>query len=101
MLATEHRALRSTMQIISLESFPSDEREDFISSCKRWRRDPDDFVVTAEEPDSPGSPPGPVRREVIVTHIPSGKARRYAAGHGSNWNLSFGEDLQALYFTRT
>jgi len=71
---------------------------DFRSSCARWRKRPDEFLVKAEEPDLPAGPPRRIQREVIVVHVPSAKARRYQAGHGSSWNAAFEDDLQALYF---
>lgn len=82
-------------------SFPADEREDFKSSCLRWRRSPDEFIVTAEEHDFDPGVPSPLRREVIVVHIPSAKARRYEAGHASSGNAAFEDDLQALYVPRS
>ena len=88
------------VRTIAFNLFPEDEQEDFRSSCKRWRRNPDDFIVKAEEHDPAPGIVSPLRREVIVIHVPSAKARRYEAGHGSSWNAAFEDDLQALYFTR-
>jgi hypothetical protein len=86
------------MRSVEFRFFPEDEKEDFAQSCARWRKNPDEFAVRAEEQE-PGSAPSPLRREVIVTHTPTGKARRYEAGSGSNWNASFEDDLQALFFS--
>jgi hypothetical protein len=89
------------MRTVAFDLFPADEREDFISSCRRWRRNPEEFLVKAEEYDPPPGPPSPVRRDVIVMYVNSGKARRYEAGHGSNWNAAFEDDLQALFFANS
>ena len=89
------------MRTIAFNSFPADEREDFISSCQRWRRNPNEFLVTAQEHDPYAGVPSPLRREVIVVHRPSAKARRYQAGHATSWNAAFEDDLQALYFPRS
>lgn len=87
------------MRTLAFTLLPPDEQDNFLSSCRRWRRNPKEFLVKAEEYDpSPGAP-SPLRRDVIVAHVPSGKARRYAAGHGSSWNASFEDDLQAVFFT--
>ena len=86
------------MRTIAFNLFPEDEQEDFRSSCARWRKSPNEFLVKAEEPDLPAGPPRPIQREVIVVHVPSAKARRYQAGRGSSWNAAFEDDLQALYF---
>lgn len=87
------------MRTIAFERFPQDEQEDFRSSCKRWRKKPEEFVVRAEERDSSATSVTPLQRDVIVLHVPSGKARRYAAGNGTSWNAKFEDDLQAVYFT--
>ena len=89
----------NSMRTIAFNLFPEDERDDFRSSCIRWRKSPDEFLVKAEEADLPAGPPRRIQREVIVTHVPSAKARRYRAGHGSSWNAAFEDDLQALYFS--
>jgi Protein of unknown function (DUF3606) len=85
------------MRTIAFALFPTDEQEDFRSSCRRWRKSPDEFRVTAEEEEL--GPPAPIQRDVVVVHPPTGKARRYSAGSGTNWNIKFDEDLQAAYFT--
>ena len=92
---------KTPMRTVTFNRFPADEQEDFISSCKRWHRNPNHFLVEAEEYDPPPGPPSGLRREVIVKHIPSGKARRYEAGHRSSWNAAFEDDLQALFFPRS
>jgi hypothetical protein len=88
------------MRTIAFNSFPQDEQEIFRSSCVRWGKRPDDFLVSAEELDSPGRR-GPAHREVTVEHIPSSKARTYRAGRGAGWIGDFEDDLQAVYFGRT
>lgn len=87
------------MRTIAFNLFPEDEQEDFRSSCVRWRKSPDEFLVKSEEPDFPAGALRAIEREVIVIHVPSAKARRYQAGHGSSWNAAFEDDLQALYFS--
>jgi hypothetical protein len=87
------------MRTIAFNLFPEDEQVDFRSSCVRWRKRPDEFLVKAEEPDLPAPLPRPIQREVIVVHVPTAKARRYQAGRGSSWNAAFEDDLQALYFS--
>ena len=91
---------KTSMRTVAFNSFPINEREDFISSCRRWRRNPEAFLVNAEEEDDrrPSTSASPVRRDVIVMHVASGKARRYHASYGSNWNAAFEDDLQALFF---
>jgi hypothetical protein len=86
------------MRTLEFKQLPADEQEDFISSCKRWRRAPHEFHVKAEERDEVPGLPAPMRRDVVVLHLPSRKARRYQAGHGSNWNAAFEDDLQARFF---
>ena len=88
----------SLMRTIAFTSFPQDEQDRFRSSCRWWRKKPDDFVVKAEEPDMPPGPPAPTERDVIVVHKPTGKGRRYGAGSGTNWILKFEDDIQAGYF---
>jgi hypothetical protein len=88
------------MRTIAFTSFPRDEQDDFRFSCRRWRRNPDEFTVKAEENDPPPGSAMPMRREVIVVYSPTGKGRRYSAGGGTNWILTFSDDLQAVYFGR-
>lgn len=88
------------MRPIAFTSFPRDEQDDFRSSCRRWRKNPDEFIVQAEESDPLAGPPRPAERDVIVTHSPTGKSRRYSAGSGASWNMKFEDDLQAAYFAR-
>jgi hypothetical protein len=88
------------MRTIAFASFPQDEQDDFRSSCRRWRKSPDEFIVRAEEQDPPPGPPTSIQRDVIVVHEPTGKARRYSAGSGTSWNIKFEDDLQAVYFAR-
>jgi hypothetical protein len=87
------------MRTIAFNLFPQNEQDVFRSSCLRWLKSPDEFLVKAEEPDLPAGFPRSVQREVIVVHVPSAKARRYQAGHGSSWNAAFEDDLQAVYFS--
>jgi hypothetical protein len=87
------------MRTLAFNRLPPDEQEGFISSCRRWTRNPEEFLVKAEEYDPPPGAPSPSRRDVIVTHVPSGKARRYTAGHGSSWNAAFEDDLQAVFYS--
>lgn len=88
------------MRTIAFALFPQDEQDDFRSSCKRWRKNPDEFLVNAEEHDPPPGPATPIQRDVVVVHVPTGKARRYSASSGSSWNRKFDDDLQAVYFAR-
>lgn len=88
------------MRTIAFTLFRQDEQDDFRSSCRRWRKSPDEFTVQAEENDPPPGPPSPMQRDVIVKHSATGKARRYSAGSGTSWNVKFDEDLQAAYFIR-
>ena len=88
------------MRTIAFASFPQDEQDDFRSSCRRWRKRPDEFLVKAEETDPPPGPPSPIQRDVVVLHNPTGKARRYSASNGTSWNIKFDDDLQAAYFAR-
>ena len=88
------------MRTIAFTLFPQDEQEDFRSSCKRWRKSPDEFLVKAEVDDPPAGPATPIQRDVLVVHVPTGKARRYTASSGTNWNSKFDDDLQAVYFAR-
>jgi hypothetical protein len=88
------------MRNIAFALFPQDEQDDFRSSCRRWRKNPDEFRVKAEELDPPPGPPIPMQRDVVVVHVPTGKARRYTASNGSSWNRKFDDDPQAVYFAR-
>jgi hypothetical protein len=90
---------KSAMKTIAFKLFPASEQEDFVWSCSHLGgKRPDEFLVRAEEEDpGPGSGQS-VRREVIVKHLPSGKARRYGAGDGSSWISKFQDDLEAVYF---
>ena len=88
------------MRTIAFALFPQDEQDDFRSSCRRWRKSPGDFLVKAEEHDPPPGPATPLQRDVVVLHVPTGKARSYSAGSGTSWNSKFDEDLQAAYFAR-
>jgi hypothetical protein len=83
------------MRTIPFNSFPTDEQEIFQSSCVRWGKKLRDFVVTADEPDSPDR-----EREVTVTYVPSARARSYRAGDGARWIGEFEDDLQLVYFGR-
>jgi hypothetical protein len=87
------------MRTIAFNLFPEHEQDNFRSSCVRWRKRPNEFLVKAEETDVPAVPPMPIQRQVIVVHVSSAKARRYQAGQGSSWNAAFEDDLQALYFS--
>src|SRR5947208_918840 len=89
------------MRTIAFNCFPEGEQAAFRSSCLRWRKSPNEFLVKAEEVEVPAGLPRPIQREVIVVHVPSAKARRYRAGHGSSWNAAFEDDLQAVYFSTT
>jgi hypothetical protein len=86
------------MRTIPFHQFPADEQEDFYSTCMRWRKQPHEFFIEAQEYDPHPTAPSLLRRDVIVVHYPSIKGRRYEAGHGSNWNTAFEGDLQALYY---
>jgi hypothetical protein len=87
------------MRTIAFNLFPRGEQEVFRSSCRRWGRSPAEFNVRAEEHElSPGSN-NASHRDVIVRHMRLGKARRYEAGGGSDWNGAFEDDLQALFFS--
>jgi hypothetical protein len=99
MITTTHLE-NHPMRTIAFTLFPSDEQEDFRSSCKRWRKSPEEFLVKAEEQDPPAGPATPIQRDVLVVHVPTGKARRYTASSGTNWNRKFDDDLQAVYFAR-
>lgn len=41
---------------------------------------------------------GPWRQTVTITHLPSGKSKSYAAGHGSSFPVEFIADWQAGEF---
>lgn len=89
---------KAPMRTVAFNLLPANEQEDFAWWRRKAGRMPDEFLVRAEEEDPfPGSGQ-PVRREVIVKHVPSGKAMRYRAGPGSNWIMAFVDDLQAGYF---
>ena len=88
------------MRTIAFALFPQDEQDDFRSSCRRWRKNPEEFLVKAEEQDPPPGPPTSTHRDVVVVHNPTGKARRYSVGNGTSWNIKFDDDLQAAYFAR-
>jgi hypothetical protein len=88
------------MRTVAFTSFPQDEQDNFRSSCRRWRKNPDEFIVEAEESDPLAGSPRPIERDVIVMHSPTGKARRYSAGSGTNWNVKLDDDLQAAHFVR-
>ena len=89
------------VRTVPFKSFPADEQAMFAACCKHWWRSPDEFAVIAEEGDLAADTLRPVRRDVIVLHMASGKARRYDAGDGSNWNDAFDDDLDAMFFPRT
>ncbi len=91
---------KAPMRTVAFDLFSADEKNYFISSCWRWGKNPEEFRVRAEEEDLPTPPPGTVRREVIVNHLPSGNGRRYGAGHGSKWIVSFQTDLQAGFLQK-
>jgi hypothetical protein len=96
MMATSHTEI-PPMRIVEFASFPQDEQDDFRWSCRRWLKKFDDFVVTAEERSPASGSPGPVQRDVIVRHRPTGRARSYNACQGS-WNRKFDDDLQASFY---
>jgi len=89
------------MRTITFNSFPEDEQEIFQLSCKRWGKRLRDFVVTAEEPDSPEDRQSLRPREVTVKYVPSARARSYRADNGAGWIGDFEDDLQLVYFGRT
>jgi hypothetical protein len=92
--------MEGPMRTISFSSFPEEEQEIFQLSCRRWWKRPRDFVVTAEEPDSPEDQQSFKPREVTVMYLPSAKARSYRADRGGRWIDDFEDDLQAVYFGR-
>ena len=86
------------MKTVPFDLFPANEHADFLWWCRRAGKSQTEFVVRAEEEDSVTGSTQPARREVIVEHLPSGHARRYSAGHGSDWISSFLDDLQAGFY---
>ncbi len=86
------------MRTIAFDSFPEEEQEIFQLSCKRWGMRSRDFVVTAEEPDSPGDQRSLKPREVFVKYLPSAKARSYRGDRGGRWINDFEDDLELVYF---
>jgi len=83
------------MRTISFHQFPAGEQAAFRSSCTRWRKQPDEFLVEGQDYDLRWGPPNLRRREVIVVHYPSLKGKRYQTGPASNWNVAFDRDLRA------
>ena len=96
-MTSTNRFESNPMRTIAFASFPQEEQDNFRSSCKRWRKRPEEFLVEAEELD-PGPESVAPMREVIVVHHETGKGRRYTDAGGTNWNNQFDDDLQAAYF---
>ena len=58
------------IRTIPLSDLPAGEQEAFRSFCTRWQKQPDEFLVEAQEYDPPSAEPSH-RRAVIVVHYPS------------------------------
>jgi hypothetical protein len=92
---------KARMRTVPFDLFPAKEQEDFRISCRHWGRSLDEFLVRAEEDDSPPGHPGPLRRQVIVTHLSLRRTRRYDAALGSGWIRAFEDDVQALFYSHS
>ncbi|MFL6604687.1 MAG: hypothetical protein ACJ8R9_25590 [Steroidobacteraceae bacterium] len=85
------------IQTIPLHRIPPGQQEAFRSSCRRWQKQTDEFLVEAQKYDPRSSAPS-LGRAVIVVHYPSTKGKRYDAGLASDWNAAFERDLEAVYY---
>ena len=74
--------------------FPEDELQDFTAACRKYGASVRDYLIKSEEePLAVGV--APMRRQIILIHVPSGSVRRYEGGHGSHWVVDFEQDLAA------
>lgn len=87
------------MGTLPFPQFPEDEGEDFNAACRKYRARPEDFLIKAEvEPLGVGVQP--IRRQIILIHVPTALGRRYEGGHGSHWTIDFENDLASGVFLK-
>jgi hypothetical protein len=56
------------IRTIAFASFPQDEQDIFRSSCRRWGKRLDEFLVKPEKPDPVPGPKSASQREVTVAY---------------------------------
>ncbi len=77
--------------------FPADEIEDFNTTCIKFKLNPEDFLIKAEKNENQL----PVYQEdkfVLLIYVPKAIIKKYYAGHVSNWNYLFEEDVKKGIF---
>ena len=88
------------MGTVAFNLFHEDEIADFRASCKKHHVSPNDFLVKAEQ-EPLGVGVAPIRREILLIHIPTATRCRYDGGPVSHWTVDFENDLASGVFLKT